>query len=177
MSVFDQLSRAAAEQGLRFLVIGAHAVIRHGYLRATEDADILINKEDRPQWSDLVQRLGYRVEHDGGTFLQLLPVAPGGWELDLMLVPADTFEKMFHDAKATEIEGVKVSIPSLNHLLALKIHAMKHGRGLRRLKDMDDVIRLAQANRLDVRSGEFRGLFDKFGDTELYEQILKVFTP
>jgi len=48
MSIFDQLAGAAARSGLRFLVIGGYAVMRHGYLRATQDVDLLIAKEDRP---------------------------------------------------------------------------------------------------------------------------------
>ena len=73
MPIFAQLRREAAQRGLKFLVIAAHAVMRHGYLRATEDADILANKAEHSQWEELVRHLGYSVLHDGGTFLQLPP--------------------------------------------------------------------------------------------------------
>jgi predicted nucleotidyltransferase len=173
MPIFDQLSREAGRRGLRFLVIGAHAVMRHGYLRATEDADILVSKDERSQWEELVRHLGYSVLHDGGTFLQLTPAGGVGWELDLMSVSPDTFARMLREAKPAEIEGASVSVPSLEHLLALKLHALKHGRGLRNLKDMDDVIRLALANRVDLHSESFRLLVEKHGDKEIYERILR----
>jgi hypothetical protein len=41
MPILGQLSPEAARPGLKFLVIGGHAVIRHGDARATDDADIL----------------------------------------------------------------------------------------------------------------------------------------
>ncbi len=114
MSIFDQLAGAAAKSGLRFLVIGGHAVIRHGYLRATQDVDLLIAKEDRPRWESLVRQLGYSVFHDGGTFLQLSPANGAGWELDLMLVSRQTLEKMLAEAQASDIGGAPVLIPTRN---------------------------------------------------------------
>lgn len=71
MPIFDQLSRAASERGLKFPVIGGHSVMRHGFMRATEDADILVCREESSQWEGLVQALGYGLVHDGGTLLQL----------------------------------------------------------------------------------------------------------
>ncbi|OHE80229.1 MAG: hypothetical protein A2107_15550 [Verrucomicrobia bacterium GWF2_62_7] len=173
MSVFDQLSREAAKRQLDFLVIGAHAVICHGFVRATDDADILVRKENRSQWEEMLRGFGYNVIHDGGSFLQFESTDETCWDLDLMLVPAETFWKMFAEAKVVKLGGVSVRIPSLEHLFALKIHALKHGRGLRRLKDMDDVIRLALANGVDVRSESFRKLFVKYGDLKVYEQVLQ----
>ena len=66
MSLFRQLNEAAARHGLRFLVIGGHAVIEHGYQRGTEDADILVCKDDRERWRQIVQQLGYKLFYDGG---------------------------------------------------------------------------------------------------------------
>ncbi len=177
MPLFDHLSREAAKHHLDFLVIGAHAVICHGYVRATDDADILVSKENQPQWEQMLRGLGYKVVHDGGASLQLESADKAAWDLDLMLVPAETFGKMIAEAKVVRLEGVSVRIPSLDHVFALKVHALKHGRGLRRLKDMDDVIRLALANGVDVRSESFRRLFVKHGDPKIYEQVLKACAP
>ena len=173
MPIFDKLSRAAAEQGLKFLVIGAHAVMRHGFMRATEDADILVCREERPRWEALVRGLGYEVLHDGGTFLQLTPPGGTGWELDLMLVSASTFERMLADARPAQIEGATVLVPSLDHLLALKLHALKNATGLRVLKDLEDVIQMVKANRVDVQAASFRQLVEKYGTPELYERIIR----
>jgi predicted nucleotidyltransferase len=174
--IFEPLARAAAQRGLQFLVIGGHAVMRHGFMRATEDVDILVNKEDRPGWEAMLSQLGYASFHDGGTFLQLTPTNGHGWELDLMFVAHTTFDAMSAEAIPTQIEGVSVLVPSLNHLLALKLHALNHNRGLRSLKDFEDIGQLIAANRIDVRTEVFRQLVLKYGDPSLYERITQACT-
>lgn len=176
MSLFQQLNEAATGAGLRFIVIGGHAVMVHGHQRGTDDADILIDKAERERWHQLIQRLGYRQAHDGGIFLQYQPLQPDWWNLDLMLVPPDTFQRLLAEVRACEVEGAAVVVPSLQHLMALKLHALKHARGLRVLKDMDDVAHLILANRVDVRSEWFRQLCLKHGTAELHERLLRLGT-
>lgn len=173
MGIFDQLNQTAGQGGLRFLVIGGHAVIHHGYARATQDVDILIQKEDRDRWLEVLATLGYKLFHDGGTFLQLEAPSADAWDLDLMLVNAETFQKFLADAEADDIEGVAVSMPSLRHLLALKFHALKYAKSDRVLIDSDDVVNLARINDVDVRADWFRQLAEKYGTAELYEAIVR----
>ena len=175
MSLFEQLSRVASERGLSFLVIGGHAVIEHGFHRGTEDADILVCKDDRGEWCTVVEGLGYRVFRDGGTFIQFEPEDSREWNLDLMLAPLETFNRLLGAAKPANLEGAAVVVPSLEHLLALKIHAMKHAQGrLRVLNDMTDVAQLLIANRVDPNSPWLRALFEKHGDKQIYERIIKL---
>jgi predicted nucleotidyltransferase len=176
MPLFADLNRVAAGRGLKFIVIGGHAVMLHGYVRATDDTDILVDKDKRNSWIDAVGDLGYVLDHDGGTFLQFSAGHSSGWDLDLMLVPAETFEKFLAEAKPSALEGAAILIPKLEHLLALKLHAAKHGPALRKLKDLDDIIRLAVANHLQVQDDAFRQLCEKHGSKELYEQIIRVCT-
>ena len=51
-----------------------------------------------------------------------------------------------------QIEGAAVKIPSLEHLVALKVHAIKHGQGLRVMKDVTDVAELLKFRRVDPKS-------------------------
>ena len=175
-SLFEQLNREAATKGLRFLVIGGHAVMEHGFQRGTEDADILVSKDDRIHWIEIIARLGYRLFHDGGTFLQFEPAEPSQWDLDVMLVPAGVFERLHASAKAAKLEGAAVVVPSLEHLLALKVHAMKHGKGLRALKETTDVAQLLSVNRIDPKAAWLRQLFEKHGDLKLYERVVQLLT-
>jgi len=174
MSLFAQLNQHAAQRGLRFLVIGGHAVIEHGFQRGTEDADILVSKEHRAAWLELVPALGYRLLHDGGTFLQFEPAEVGSWDLDLMLVPEGVFERLLAASQSARMEGAAVVVPSLEHLLALKVHALKNGKGLRVLKDLTDVAQLISVNRVDPQSPWLRAVFEKHGDQEIYERVRKL---
>ena len=174
MSLFNLLNESAARHGLRFLVIGGHAAIEHGVQRGTEDADILVSKDDREHWQSLVEKLGYKLFHDGGTFLQFESTDPLQWDLDLMLVPAEVLARVLETAKPASLEGAALVVPSLEYLLRLKIHALKHGKGLRVLKDLTDVAQLLSVNRVDPNAGWLRALFEKHGDPELYERVVKL---
>lgn len=174
MSVLAKLNEAAATRGLAFLVIGGHAVIEHGFQRGTQDVDILAGKEDRSRWLELAQTLGYRVFHDGGTFLQLSASDPSEWDLDVMFVGAATFARLRAEARPASMGGATVSVPSLEHLISLKVHALKHGRGLRVLKDLTDVAQLLAANGVDPSVPWVRELFEKHGDKASYERVLKL---
>src|SRR5438093_3741021 len=101
MSLFEQLDREATRAGLRFLVIGGHAVIEHGFQRGTEDTDLLVCKDDRLGWIEVLTGVGFSVYHDGGPFLQFKPADSTEWNLDLMLVPSETFERFVASAKTS----------------------------------------------------------------------------
>jgi hypothetical protein len=172
MSIFDQLSRAAEERGLRFLVIGGHAVIAHGYARTTFDLDLLVEHAHRAAWEELLASLGYRVDARHETFLQFNAPAPQHWPVDLMLVSAATFAGMWGEAGQARVGSVTVRIPSLRHLLALKLHVLKQDLGHRTVKDLNDVIQLIEANGLDTQAEEFRQLCLRYGNSSLYERLL-----
>jgi len=172
MPIFDQLSAAAAQRGLKFLVIGGHAVIAHGYARTTFDLDLLVEREHRTAWEELLVSLGYSVHARHEAFLQFNTPSPQHWPVDLMLASAETFAGMWSDSEETGVESVAVRIPSLRHLLALKLHVLKQELGHRTVKDMNDVVQLIEFKRLDVRSGAFRELCLRYGNASLYEQLV-----
>lgn len=88
-----------------------------------------------------------------------------------MLVREETFQPMLTAGPKVDMFGVRVVIPTLEHLLALKLHALTHGHFGRYLKDYLDVENLIRIHRLDLRSEKMRQLFQKHGTMELYEKV------
>lgn len=174
MTLFQKLETEARRCGLRFMVIGGHAVIEHGFHRGTEDVDILVSKIKRNEWIRCVEGLGYQLWRDGGTFLQFNPDKDEEWELDLMLVPEDVFERLLTGGRPATLEQATVVIPNLEHLIALKVHALKNGHGLRVLKDITDIAQLLRLNRVDARTEWVKNTFAKHGTDELYEKVVKL---
>lgn len=78
MPIFQQLTGAAGKRGLRFLVIGGHAVIAHGYPRTTFDLELLVERERSPEWDALLAELGYRILARQSAFVQFTPPTPQG---------------------------------------------------------------------------------------------------
>ena len=174
MELYRRLKAAAQRRGLRFVLVGGHAVNLHGYARSTTDLDILVCKDDREVWLSAAAELGDALSRDGLTFLQLRAPAPSEWPLDLMLVGRETFEGVAQAAQPMRLFDDEVPVVSLSHLLALKLHALKHTNVGPVLKDYEDILNLATINKLDLRSDEFRDLCLRYGTIELYERILRL---
>jgi hypothetical protein len=153
-----------------FLVIGGHAVIAHGHPRNTVDLDLLVCKTERRNWAGALVEIGYQAEHRHENFEQYRSTK-GDIDLDLMFVNEATFDRMLNDSREIAFGPVTVRIPSLQHLIALKLHVLKQGLEHRMLGDLDDVIQLVLANRIDLEQREWKDLFENYGHHELYEKV------
>ncbi len=78
---------------------------------------------------------------------------------------------MFTASMKVNLYGTTVRMPSLEHLLSLKLHALKNTRLDRFLKDFLDVENLIRINKLDLKSENIRQLFQKYGTMEVYEKV------
>lgn len=173
MEFFPTLLQETQARGLEFLVIGGVAINYYGYSRDTADLDLLICKEKSTDWRALFLHLGYSVYRDADTFIQLSPPKEGEWPVDLMLVREPTFRKMTAAAREAEVLGACLRFPSLEHLMALKLHCLKHARPHRFLKDFQDLEGLILENHLDPCSEKIRHLFLKYGTLDLHEKIVR----
>jgi hypothetical protein len=161
----------AARRRLRYLVIGGLAINHYGYSRETSDLDFLISQNDRAAWMQVLTDFGYDIFHDGGNFIQYKAPKDNAWPVDLMLVPEKTFVVIFEKKIDAEFYGIRTKVPSVEHLIALKLHALKNTRAHRFLKDFLDVENLIRINQLDFKSQTIRELFEKYGTPDLYEKI------
>jgi hypothetical protein len=167
----QKISQKAGEAGIPFLVIGGHAVHAHGYVRTTDDLDLIVPRDQRVRWSSLLGHFGMMVKNDAATFLQFDPQDGTGTEVDLMFVSNEVFEQLNQAAMEATVEGVGVRVVSLLHLIALKCHSLQHSKTMRRLKDMDDLIQLILINHLDLNGSELRATILKHGSAEIYEKL------
>jgi hypothetical protein len=173
MSPLDDVARFAAARGLDALVCGGHAVNAYQVIRKTGDLDLVVRARDAPEWRAHLLGLGYAVFHEDPAFLQLSPPTTTGWPIDLLLVDDGTFDAMKGDARPFTFGGTACLIPSLEHLLAMKLHALRFGGEPRMRKDGIDVVELAEANGVDLVGERFRALCDRFADARVYERILQ----
>ena len=171
MSVLRTISQKAGEAGLPLLLIGGYAVMAHGFVRATDDLDLLVQGSRRDQWRRLLEGLGMSVFREMPAFMQFNPPPGGRLPVDLMFVADEVIERMQADAEQAGVEDVSLGIVSLLHVFALKCHAIRHGKPIRRVKDTEDLIQLAIINHLDLNEPELRATILKHGNQELYEKL------
>ena len=167
------VTTAATKQGLRFLMIGGHAINAYAPPRATLDVDLMVRAADRSVWQRLAEAEGYRLLNDGGNFIQFSPPYGVPFRLDLMLVNDTTFDAISTDATATPCMGVTVQVPSALNLIALKVHAIRFGPEERKDKDWPDIKNLMKAAALSPRAPELKAVFDKHGTAGLYAELLE----
>jgi predicted nucleotidyltransferase len=173
MGLLQQIVTETQNRGLDFLVIGGHAVNFYGYSRDTADLDLLIRQDARAAWTEMFSRLAFVIDRDAGIFIQFAPPTQAEWPVDLMLVREPTFVGMLAASRQVEMYGARLRIPSLEHLIALKLHALQHTRPRRFLKDFQDVEGLVRINHLDLQSEKVRQMFLKYGNLDLYEKIVR----
>jgi len=162
-SEFIQLGQQAPQ--LRFLIIGGYAVAAHGHTRATFDVDFLVRRADRDAWTSRLMAAGLKLFGETRAFAQFAQGEPGDG-LDLMFVDDATFEPMWLESEERAFWGSRARVPSLIHLLALKLHALKQASPHRTAKDAEDVEMLIRRNRVDLHLPQFEGLFLKYGNRE-----------
>lgn len=170
MSNVADLARNARDRDLPFLLIGGYAVNIHGYSRVTNDLDVLIRRAQLDQWTELLNEAGYKLVHEGQTFVQFESSEPAT-PVDLMLVNDQTFEKLQARVHSLEEEGTTIPFVCVQHLIALKIHVLKQDLEHRRMKDFLDVVELVRANKIDLQSTEMREIFERYGSEDLYRRI------
>ena len=175
MQLLRAISAKADEAGLPFFVIGGYAVMAHGFVRATDDLDLLAQAGRRQDWQRLAEELGMTIYREAPTFLQFNPGPGERLPLDIMFVADDVFARMQPGAERTTVQGIPVGVVSLHQLIALKCHAIKIAetrRGnLRILKDTDDLIHLIQLNAVDLQAPAIRDIMLKHGTEDLYKKL------
>jgi hypothetical protein len=173
MSPLDEVARLAATRGLDFLVCGGHAVNAYQVIRKTGDLDLVVRERDVTEWRAHLVAFGYGVFHEDAAFLQLSPPTAAGWPIDLLVVDDATFDAMRCAARTFTFGAVACLIPSVEHLIAMKLHALRFSGESRMRKDGIDVVELADANGIDLLGERFHTLCDRFADDRIYERILQ----
>lgn len=166
--VLDVFSKA----GIPCVLIGGFAVNYYKVTRQTADIDFLIADDATEKISGLFKNEGYQLDYAQEAFARLKSNREYLMDLDFMFVDKETLDKIIKAGREVKIAGCKFVVPSLEHLIALKLHSVKCNPKLRENKDMPDIIGLIRVNKVEVKNDEFKNLCLKYGTAELYQQIL-----
>ncbi len=174
-TVFHLIADLKKEKNIDCILIGGFAVNYYKVSRQTADVDFLITEEDFKKIVKALESAGYKQDFgQEKVFAHFRSNDKAAlMDIDFMLVNERTFDGMIDEGRRVEIAGQKFIIPSLHHLIALKLHSLKHNFKLRENKDMPDIINLIRSNDLDYKTKTFKELCLKYGTEELYKMILE----
>jgi hypothetical protein len=146
-----RLSKDLETHGIDYAVIGAAALLAHGYQRLTEDIDLLMTPAGLQKFHDELVGLGYAPSFPGAR--KRLRSTVDGVSIEVMTTgeyPGDGKPKpvsMPAPAEAsTEIDGIK--FVTLDKLIELKLASGISASD--RLKDLADVQELIKIRKLDA---------------------------
>ena len=157
------------------MLIGGFAVNFYKASRNTQDVDFLTTRENFDKILDLLKKEGFRGEQLHETFARFKAGKLHYMDIDFMFVDKDVFEKIVKDGRQAIVGGQKFMVPSLFHLIALKLHSIKDNKK-REYKDLLDIIDLIRNNKVDIKSEEFKELCLKYGNESLYKRIVDHFS-
>jgi hypothetical protein len=77
------------------------------------------------------------------------------------------------EARLRKVAGEMRPVPAPLHLIALKLHALKHGPVNRKDQDIPDIVELVHLEQIDVESKAFADICQEYGTEELRDEIRK----
>lgn len=166
--LLNRIADLMAEQSLPGLMIGGHAVTTLGHARATFDLDLLIPRSAAMAWRSALSAMSYRLFAESANFHQYeatqdFPIAP----LDLMLVDDDVYALM----EQTKLSFQPIPTPSVQAMIALKLHATKNRSALDAEKDWSDIFALMRIHQLTLDDADFAAIILRHGGTAAIERI------
>ena len=164
---FAVVCRELPAAGIRFLMVGGHAVNYYGYSRATQDVDFMIAAYDVDGVRRIMMSAGFTnvADHDVAVFFNK-PGSP--LRIDFLRVDEGTMDKLLANAVEVVYFGDhRVAIPRLRDLIAMKLFALRGGNVKRKDKDFPDIVNLVLEHDWDVAS-ELKPLCDEYGDADTF---------
>ena len=162
-----RLSSELDERGIDYMVIGAVALLAHGYPRFTEDIDLVMTAEGLRKFHEELIGLGYAPAFPGAK--KRIRSTADGVSIEVMITgeyPGDGKPKPVSmpapGAASTEIDGVK--FVTLEKLIELKLASGISAPD--RLKDLADVQELIKIRKLDA---DFAAKLDPYVRTKYFE--------
>ena len=168
---FDVVLSGLRREGIPCVLIGGFALGFHNFARVTSDIDFLISEKDAKRAIEILQASGFALkEENKDLFVRFASKNPDLIDVDFVFVEPATLQEVIKDGKEVTSGSITLMVPSLRHLIALKLHAIKNNRH-RELKDLLDIVTLIRTNKLDFKSAEFKAMCLKYGTEETYGKI------
>ncbi len=172
-SAFHLIAELTQKEGISCVLIGGFAVNHYKVTRQTADIDFLITKEDFDKIWKFIRQAGYEKGLEQENFTQLKSTRLALMDVDFMFVDEETLQKIKNEGEELKIAGQKFIVPSLLHLIALKLHSIKYNPKLRLMRDFPDIINLMRMNAVNIKEKKFKELCLKYGDEDIYRKIME----
>ena len=168
----QEFSNACTAQEIECILVGAWAMNAYGVARQTVDIDFACEKRHLHHLDDIFNNHGYTRVYKTELFAKYRSKDEGLLDIDMLFLSRETLHALQSDTRTVRIGAIDFTVPSLENLIAMKLHALKHNAARRFTKDMADIVALVDTNDIPVHCDSFHKLCLKFGTEDLYKQLL-----
>jgi hypothetical protein len=152
----------------QWAVVGGLALQSYGLSRATQDLDVLTEAAAREELVRFMESLGYETLHASSAFSNHLHSQGALGRVDFVYVDRKTADRLFAACRTVPwIEGRMVKVPAPEHLIAMKVHAVKNDpqRLYKEMADIQHLLGLPDVDRAAVRDFfQAAGLLSHYDD-------------
>lgn len=168
--VFSLLRKFFDQEGEPLVVVGGLAMLTYGATRNTYDCDFLVRSAIRAKLRDFLESLGYTTAAVTPGFSNHLHADVDLGRLDVLYVDDETATQVFAARRqATLGPGLEVSVPSPDHLIAMKTQSLRSDA--ERRSDVEDLQLLLA--RQDVDQAAAARQFEENGLAELHRGLIE----
>ena len=115
------------EQEHRYALIGGLALAAFGHTRATLDLDLVVDRDCQSEIIDFMESLGFDTLHRSQGYSNHSHADSAMGRVDFVYIQGRTSEELFGGVTLVEGPGGrKVPVPKAEHLIAMKVLAMKN---------------------------------------------------
>jgi predicted nucleotidyltransferase len=161
------------ERGIHFALVGGLALTAYGSARSTLDVDLAVDAESQDNLIQFMESLGFETLYRSTGYSNHLHSDKAWGRVDFVYVRGETADKVFGEARSLDGPGgLKIPVPKPEHLIAMKVLAMKNDPE-RMFQEMADIRILMEQPEID--QDEIREYFAKQGLLERYRELEETF--
>ncbi len=169
-TVIDILGEGLNRHNVEMLLIGGYALPAYGVMRQTLDVDCLVSETKIRHLNDILSEAGYVEKEKTENFARYSHSSAYLMDVDIVFVDQKTFEKMMKESMVYRFGKIELRVPSLMHLIALKLHAIKNNPE-RENRDMGDIVELLRTNPGGVSRTELESICGIYGPEGIFTKV------
>ena len=158
------------ENELRYALIGGLALAAYGHARSTLDIDLAVERDQQDRIIEFMESRGFETLHRSEGYSNHQHGDPVLGHVDFVYVRGETADRLF--GETTQFDGPggrSIPVPKPEHLIAMKVLAMKNDseRTLQELADIRVLMARPKVDRQEVRRYfERHDLLERFDELD-----------
>jgi hypothetical protein len=150
----DEIGAFLKDAGFPFAVVGGVALAGYGHPRMTLDLDVITDADAQDALVAFMESRGFTTLHRSSGYSNHLHANRAHGRVDFVFVRGETARRLFDGVRTVPGPGGRViSVPRPEHLIAMKVQAMKDApeRTWQELVDIGYLMTLEGVDRTEIR--------------------------